>query len=91
MAKSFPAAKLKKLPSNFVETVESMKESEINSKIIEIEKGIMALQEDKEKDMNLERLRSELKENSDTYAIPVKEHRAMIDYLLFVLAGRGKV
>jgi|JI10StandDraft_1071094.scaffolds.fasta_scaffold00171_68 hypothetical protein len=91
MAKSFKASLLKLLPADFVDTANSMTEKELGQRILEVEKGIMALKEDAEADTALEAAKNELKELRSVYSIPIKENRAIIEYCLWVLQSRGKV
>lgn len=85
----FPAKDLKKLPTGFIENVESMKTKEINEKILESEGHVYEVEKAKEEDEKLNQAKELVKELSAPYRETVSNEKAKIKYCIWALEQRG--
>ncbi len=86
----FPEKLKKLLPVGFDDTVNSMNTDDVKKRLIEYEKAIEEFEKDMGNDVKLNSAKDLVKEQSSIYKVPIKEHRAMIKYLLFVMSERGE-
>lgn len=89
MSQEFPQKYLNKLPISFKDAADSMSEDEIKKRIVEISKAISSFEKDMDNDTKLIELKEQVKELSDTYKVPIREHHIMIKYLVYMLEQRG--
>lgn len=89
--KDFPQKFMKLLAESFKDAVPGMSETEIETRIVEIEKGIAEIEQKMEDDGELQAAKANVKELADTYKGPIKEHQAMIKFLVWTLGQRGLV
>lgn len=85
----FPQKYLNKLPGSFKDAVDAMSEDEVKKRLVDISKAISSFEKDMDNDSKLIALKEQVKEISDTYKIPIKEHQIMIKYLVYTLEQRG--
>lgn len=85
----FPAKWLKKLPTGFTDTVESMSEEEVKKVIFESEGNIYTIEKEKDKDTKLNGAKDLVKEYSAAYNEAKSTQSAKIKYCLFLLESRG--
>lgn len=86
---SFPSKWLKKLPTGFTDTVESMSEEEVKKVIFESEGNIYTIEKAKDVDHKLNGARDIVKEYSAPYTEAKGAQSAKIKYCLFLLESRG--
>lgn len=87
--KEFPKRFEKKLPTGFVEGVESMDTEEIKSKIYETQAHIYEIDKAKDEDEKLNGAKEIVKDLSAPYKDAAATENAKIKYCFFVLEGRG--
>ncbi len=86
---TFPSKLLKKLPSGFTDTVESMSVDEIKKVIFESEGNIYTIEKAKDSDIKLNGARDFVKECSAPYTEAKTAQSAKIKYCLYLLESRG--
>jgi tricorn protease-like protein len=86
---SFPEKWLKKLPTGFVENVESMSEEDVKRVIFESEGNIYTVDREMDQDQKLSAAKELVKDYSSAYRDAKAALTAKIKYCLFVLEGRG--
>lgn len=85
----FPQKLLKKLPTGFTDTADSMSNEELEQKILESESHIYEVEKAKDEDEKLTQAREMVKEMSAPYKDAVATEAAKIKYCLFLLESRG--
>ena len=89
--KDFPQKFMKLLAESFKDAVPGMTEAEIETRIVEIEKGIAEIEDKMDEDGELQAAKANVKELAAVYKEPIKEHQAMIKFLVWTLGQRGLV
>jgi hypothetical protein len=87
--KEFPTRLEKKLPTGFIESVESMDLEEMKKKIYESEGHMYAIDQQMEQDEKLNGAKLLIKDLSAPYKDAKATEAAKIKYCFFVLEGRG--
>jgi hypothetical protein len=85
----FPAKDLKKLPDNWAESANSMKEDELKKVIVECEGNIYTIDQAKVEDHKLQGAKELSKELAAPYRDASSGQKAKIKYALWLLSGRG--
>lgn len=87
--KEFPLRISKKLPTGFVENVESMDSEEVKKKIYESQCHVYEIEKAKEEDEKLNAAKELVKDFMAPYKEAQGTENAKIKYCFFVLEGRG--
>lgn len=87
--KEFPKRYEKKLPTGFVESIESMDSDDVKSKIYESQCHVYEIEKAKDEDEKLTQTREMVKEMMAPYKDAQGTEAAKIKYCFFVLEGRG--
>lgn len=85
----FPDKYLKKLPTGFVDTAESMSNDELKKVIIDAEGNLVIIEREKEAHVELQDLKEKLKALNGGFREAIGAQSAKIKYALFLLEGRG--
>ena len=86
----FPDRLRKSLPTGYEDTVESMQDDEINSARLKCQEIISSIKKEMKADKTLQAAKDLVKEKSEPYRDVIKTQEAKIEYLLYVLEGRGR-
>lgn len=89
MSDQFPEKHLKKIPTEFVDSVSSMDENEIKERILTCEQHLYEIDEAMDKDDKLNGAKENVKEFSKPYRETKQTESAKIKYCMFVLENRG--
>jgi hypothetical protein len=85
------AKKWKKyLPVGFEENAESMPTEELKAKLIEYQKDIAQAERDRDGDEKLNDAKESAKELGAVYKDIINANKAMTQYVLYVMEGRGE-
>lgn len=84
-----PEKLLKKLPTEFVDSVDQMNTDEIKARILTCEGHLFEIQNAIEEDQRLAKAREEVKNLASPYRENKSEEMNKIKYCLFVLESRG--
>ena len=87
--KGFPEKLLKKLPTGFTDEADSLDEEGLKKVIIQAEKNIYTINQEKEADAKLNGAKEIAKELSAPYSDAKKCQAAKILYALHLLEGKG--
>ena len=85
----FPDRFLKKLPEGFYDSMASADTDELKGKILESERHLYEIEQDKDNNEKLKELKEMVKEISAPYRDCKSSEAAKIKYCLFLLEGRG--
>jgi hypothetical protein len=88
-AQQFPDKDLKKLPDAFVDSVAAMKEDELKKIIVECQGNLYTIEQAKAEDEKLQAAKESVKEWSAPYRESASVQKAKLNYICWMLAGRG--
>lgn len=86
---NFPDKWLKKLPTGWVDTAESMSEEELKRAIIEAEGNLITIEREKEANVDLQAAKAVAKDLGGGFREASAAQNAKIKYALFLLESRG--
>lgn len=89
MSEHFPEKHLKKIPTEFVDSVNSMDENEIKERILTCEQHVYEVDDAMDNDEKLNAAKENVKEFSKPYRETKQTEAAKIKYCMFVLENRG--
>lgn len=87
--KDFPEKWLKKLPTGFTDTVETMSEGELKAQVLKSESNIADVEKEMESDQKLIALKEDLKVLASAYKDVINTEKAKTRYCLHVMRLRG--
>jgi len=82
--------KVKEVDPEFVNTVYTLTEEQLKEKIVALTRNEQEMDQAKSGDMDLARIREELKTANETYSGPLKASKLKKKLILEVLGTRGK-
>jgi len=85
----FPEKWLKKLPTGFTDTAESMSEDELKKVVFEAEGNLVIIDREKEAHADLQAAKAVAKDIGGAFREAATAQQAKIKYVLFLLESRG--
>jgi hypothetical protein len=86
---SFPKKLLDCLSDEFKDGAPGMSTEDLRKKLVEFERGVSETEKDMKNDPKLLQLKEDLKAYSEGYKDLIKENKASIQYVLYILEMRG--
>ncbi len=87
----FPKKLLDQLETEFKDNALSMSTEDLKEKLVDFEKSIFEVQEDMKNDPKLQQIKEDLKAYSEGYKDLIKQNKASIQYVLYILESRGSI